>query len=399
MNKIYPLTNKRKKKIYAKIFPIKEEVFNVKYLKDSLKNIENIEELDILKLLNKEENKYFDCMFINKSFAWISKDINGKYRYFSKGYITYSLDIYDLLSLFFNCKFSKIFININKFEPNNKINNKFMKNIKNAETNINIIKNIYNENFNELLKDKIDIYMALNDFCKCNLIAEKQYKENNVFFISIRYLKEKYQLPYSISTINQVINLYSWLGIINKVPYDSINSELSDSFIKKSIKNNKVPISFYSMPLLMSDNSLELNCKVLIDNELKYYNIKKNNSFVAQEYNMITVYNENKGGGQKTNRAKECAKQKHTLEESFETMMYEYGFVLKEYIIDNFDMSMATINKKWKLLISQYNAKSIKPTKKIKEKFNLKTNQDIAIKSGLKILDLLNSDFGKFVHN
>ena len=391
MNKVYPITNKRKKKIYLRIMNNIQEIFDMNYLKDCLNSIELLDEIDIELLLREKADNYFQCKFIKGNFAWISKNENNKYRYFSKGYITYSLDIYDLLTILFNCKFSKLLNILNELYPQNTIKTTQMNQIKTTTTNQNSIIDIINSdnNIKNLLGDKLDIYMALNDFCSVNLLIEKFYKSSPIFFISTRYLKEKYNLKYSISTINQVINLYSWLGIINKVPENEIDCDIYKEYKKRKNKDKKVSVSFYSMPSLLNyKNELIMNFNAVNNYNMNYYNVKKDNEFNLKKYNIYPLYNENKGGGQKTKRAKECKKQKDSLEFLFKRSLVENGYVVKEYIVEDVDISTSLINKKWKELIQKYELISVKPTKRVKESLGLKTNLEIAIKKGVKLNEL-----------
>lgn len=391
MNKVYPITNKRKKKIYLKIMNNIEEIFDMNYLKYCLNSIELLDEIDIELLLREKADKYFQCKFIKGNFAWISKNKNNKYRYFSKGYITYSLDIYDLLTILFNCKFSKLLNILNELYPQNNIKTTQMNQIKITTINQKSIIDIVNSNdsIKNLLGDKLDIYMALNDFCSDNLLIEQFYKSSPIFFISTRYLKEKYNLKYSISTINQVINLYSWLGIINKVPENEIDCDIYKEYKKRKNKDKKVAVSFYSMPSLLNcKNELIINCNSINNYHMKYYDVKKNKEFDFQKYNICPIYNENKGGGQKKERAKECKKQKDSLEFLFERNLIENGYVVKEYIVEELDISTTLINKKWKELIQKNELISIKPTKRVKERLGLKTNLEIGIKKGVKLNEL-----------
>lgn len=391
MNKIYPITNKRKKKIYLKIMNNIQEIFDMEYLENSLNNVSTLDEIDIRLLLKENLNEYFKCKFINGNFAWISKNENNKYRYFSKGYITYSLDIYDILTVLFNCKFSKLLSILNELYPKNKIKTFQMEQVKTTTLNQKIIIDLIekNNNVKEVLSDKIDIYMALNDFCSDNLLIEKFYKNSSIFFISTRYLKEKYNLKYSISTINQVVNLYSLLGIINKVPESDIDCDIYNAYKKRKTKDKKVAISFYSMPSLVNyKDKLIINCDILNKQNIKYYNIRKDNKIDLEESEMEPIYNSNKGGGDKTVRAKECKKQKDSLEFLFERNFVENGYVSKESIIYNVDISTTLINKKWKELIQKYDLVSVKPTKKVKEKLGLTSNLEIGIKKGVRMNDL-----------
>ncbi|WP_186832499.1 hypothetical protein [Clostridioides difficile] len=97
---VFTLTNKYMKKIYANIQYKLSDIFNVVYLKEMLLTENDIENIDISILLNMKIDTFYECKFIDNNFCWISRNANGKMRYFTKRYILYGLDIYDLLCIF-----------------------------------------------------------------------------------------------------------------------------------------------------------------------------------------------------------------------------------------------------------------------------------------------------------
>lgn len=383
IRKIYPLTTKKKKLISAKIRDNKNSIFNEDYLKNTLPVINNLDEIDLTKLLTMDNDTYKKCLFLEKHFCWISSNDKGKQRYFTKGHLTYSLDICDLLTIYFNCTYNELFNLVSDlgFSDNSWRSREVKKHIENME-NINSILE-ENENASKLIKKKIDIYIALNDFASKNSLSFERHNSNSIFFISTRYLKEKYNLPYSISTINQTINLYALLGLLYKVPENKIENPIYSTYSK--VKTNRAPIAFYSIfPINNFVNDLYNKSEILVKNNISYYNIDKNLSENLQKtYNVSNVeYNLNLGGGNKTKKAKNSCEIKRKIEYLFENLLNSSEIVAKEWIKDNLVdiISDTAFDKKWKELVKSKKGKCVKPTKVMKEKYNLKTNQEIFIR-------------------
>jgi len=240
--KVYPLTSKQKKKIFSKIKNNKNEIFNIDYINKCLSSNLHLKKWKVSELLKLENNQYEKCLFINKNFAWISENEDGKERYFTKGALTYSLDVYDLLSIYFNCSYNQVIDYL--IEMGYKaVDCKRKYEIKTYKENIQLVDHTIknDKNINELISKHIEIYLSLNDYAMKNSLAFNTYSGESIFFVATRFLKETYNLPYSISTINQVINLYTLLGLIYKVPGSEIKND-----IYKAYENNpkKAPTNF-----------------------------------------------------------------------------------------------------------------------------------------------------------
>lgn len=381
--KIHPLTNKRKKRIFASIQDIKNKIFNIEYLKQIIKSTQSLEMVEITKLLNinVDNNEYIKCIFMENQFAWVSKNEYGKERYFSKGHFTYGLDIYDLLTIYFNCTYSQVTTYLIEMGYNQADNFKKESLLK-YEHNINRIKDIVvsNDILKELLIDKIDIYMSLNDFAKINALSLNTYNNEEVFFISTKYLKEIYNLKYSISTINQVINLYALIGLIYKVPENILDNDIHKAY---AVNKKKSPINFYAIPKLDKvETLLKENSRIINKHSISYYDLTEEKANRLQEIRDVKVsYTSNKGGGHKTKRAKQSLIEKNNIETIFSYYLDREGVVAKEWIKEHKDITIknTAFDKKWKELISKNEGKIAKPNKKLKITYNLKTNQELFI--------------------
>ena len=163
MVKVYPLTSKQKKKIFAKIKDYKGTVFNIEYMNECISLNLNLKKWKVSKLLNLELNQCNDCLLVSNHFSWVSENECGKERYFTKGALTYSLDIYDLLSIYFNCSYNQV-INYLIDMGYSKVDNKRINDIKIYKENINLVEEVitnYNH-INELISKLQD---ALGDKC------------------------------------------------------------------------------------------------------------------------------------------------------------------------------------------------------------------------------------------
>ena len=380
--KSYTLTNKKKKMIFAKIMERKKEIFDTNYLNNVIKEISNLDEMDISKLLKIKVNEYTKCLFLENNFAWISKNKNGKQRYFTKGCLTYFLDIYDLLSIYFNCNCNQLItylveIGYRGLDWKATEVKKYRKNIESTFEVLN-----KNTSVDKSMLEKVDIYIALNDFGAKNTLAFDKYNSNSIFFVSTRHLKEIYNLKYSISTINQVINYYSLLGIINKISNKDIKSPI---YYNYKVKRNKLAnISFYSIPSLETIlDKVKLNNDILIDNKINYYNVTKDISLNLYETKGLpkVTYNPNLGGGDKKKSAQKLVVDKDYIEYYFDYFLRENNVVAKEWIKEcgGIKMSNTAFDKVWNCIVKSREGRSIKPTKRLKLQYNLKTNQDIYI--------------------
>lgn len=382
IKKSYTLTNKKKKMIFAKIIDKKEEIFNVNYLNDAIKKISSLDEIDISKLLNLKPNIYTKCLFLENHFAWISSNKFGKQRYFTKGHLTYFLDISDLLTIYFNCNYNQLSTYLVEigYQGADWKSVEVKKYKKNIEDIFNILRK--NDNIKKSMLEKIDIYMALNDFGAKNTLAFDRDNTNSIFFVSTRHLKEQYNLKYSISTINQVINYYSLLGLINKISNKDIKSPIYYSYRVK--KTKLANISFYSIPSIESIlEKVRVNDSILTENKINYYDITKFTSLNLHKTKGLpkVVYNPNLGGGDKQKKAKELVIDKDYIEYYFNYYLREYDVVAKEWIKEHKEIKMSNtaFDRVWNEIIRHRRGRSIKPTKRMKMKYDLKTNQDVYI--------------------
>lgn len=382
--KISKISSKRKKSIYSKIKDTKNQIFNISYLEEQIPLIKSLDELDINKILNITKN-FEQCRFINSNFCWVS-EYENKQRYFTKRYVTYAFDVLDLLSLYFNCSYRKVFnYLIQDFGYKGDIDR--VNEIEEYLLNYNSFESLLNEDdiFYKHIYDKKDIYLKINEFAKENNLSYIKYKDKPIFFVSGIHLKNKYDLDYSKSTINQMINLYLAIGLIEKVPEEYLKTPLFYKYKKEKVSKNS--ISFYIINSL-EDNKEEILKKLrIIDNlDLKYYNLNKSILLKLNEkYDFKTHYPETIGGGNYSKKSLENLSNIEVIEYLFEYYLEEYRVVAKEWLLkdleqSNKDVSDSFFNKIWTSLINSKEGKTVKPNNKMKTLYSLETNKDVFIK-------------------
>ena len=112
---IYAITKKKKAKIYADIYLIKDEIFNIDYI-TTLKEMDNIRNINLKEFLKIDTDKYFDCVLIKGNIAWLGVSEEGVWRYFTqnKFKVIHAFDIMDLLSIYYNTNFKGVIKELKK---------------------------------------------------------------------------------------------------------------------------------------------------------------------------------------------------------------------------------------------------------------------------------------------
>lgn len=399
--KIYPMTKIKKTQMYMAIYDKKEKIFNIDMVKKHIANcLDNgltvftdiFSGINLIHFLNcnSEIDEYFDCLFIKGNVAWVSKDKSNHYRYFTRSGvgITFSLDFIDLFSVYLNAGFRKTIKTIDNmfgiaFTDEWKIHqtqkyrtNKFLLEDKQL---LQKYPNIYS-----LIKKHINILQIINEIGDVNLIG-KSLKFNNeaVFFSSTRHIKENYNTMYSTSTINQVINVFAVLGLINKVsdryiPKEYICLAKSRMKIDKCRYNH---VSFYTIPNLLDGlDRAEERAIILNKNSIKYYTMTQyvvrkifGESFASDIY-VQKVY-----GGRGKLKTKILKDEKELIRHLFNVSVIDNGFASKEILKKATEMSEKPFNQFWIELTKTINHTAVKPNKRMKEKLKLLTNENVII--------------------
>lgn len=401
IGKIFPVTNIKKTIIHTAILNKKDSIFNINMVNDHIKSCKEngitsfsniFATINLIDFLNIKEglNEYFDCFFIKGNYAWVSISKNGHYRYFtrSKAGVTNSLDFIDLYSIYANTRsISKTITAIRK-NFNVKFNDDWSLNQREKyEKNQNIIQdeeflksypNLY-----KVVNKHLHILQVLNEIGEDKLIGKgMDFKGNSIFFSSMNYIKNNYIPSLSTSVINQVINMFSVLGLINKVPENSIPTEFI-TIAKDRMKIDKCRynhVSFFAIPDMEEVLSVaEGRAKIIIDNKIKYYTITKNvvrKVFGKEIEDEVYVQKSINDRNKKTikNRNDE-----ELMKHLFSMSVIDYGFASKELIKKKIDISNKKFDRIWNKLIDSVDHIKTRPNKSMKIRHNLLTNEYVVI--------------------
>jgi len=249
--------------------------------------------------------KFYDCIISVGNFAWISKDDKGITRYFSKNPNdgkSFGLNIFDLIEIRENNEIGTSIsfknarrilvrdLNITYEEREWEClqEERYINNIKEIRAFIDM--KSYYPNLYKLTQNYLHILEHFNAWAMAN-IAEKRETINGeaVFFCSLRYAEKFIKRDHSV--ISKAINLFTVLGLINKVDSEkvskdmlSIAREISQKAKKtaNSIKNVEL-VNFYSIPLYNAElliNAERISTKLI---ENKVTNASRVNKKVVEE--------------------------------------------------------------------------------------------------------------------
>lgn len=398
--KIFPVTNIKKSIIHTTISNHKDKIFNTNIIK---KHIEICKEekvtsftnifstVNLLEFLNIQEglNEYFECFFIKGNYAWVSVSNNNHYRYFtrSKSGVTHSLDFIDLYSIYANTKtISKTITAIRKTFGVKFDDNWTLKQREKYEQNQNMIqseeyKSKY-PNLYAVTKKHLNILHILNEIGDDKLMGKgMEFKGNAIFFCSMNYIRGNYMKDSTTSMINQVINLFAVLGLINKVPEIDIPMEFI-TIAKDRMKIDKCRynhVSFFSIPDLQSVlNIAEERAIIILNNKVKYYTITKNvvrKVFGEEIMNEVYVQKTRSDKPSKSGLKKEEEMMKYL----FNISVIDHGFASKELLRKQTDVTGKTFEKIWIDLVGSVEHVLTRPNKSMKSRHNLITNEHVLI--------------------
>lgn len=174
------------------------------------------------------ERQYFPCIIFKKHFAWIDKDKNGIYRYFSMKELgrCRSFSVLDLISIVFPNATTIDLIRTKLIELlgcNYEENAWATEEMKRLKSNIESFENTREEwrnCFPSLYKLTKSYMKILIELINNNVIhpplMKHSYKNMLAVYISTRYLSEL--TGTDASTISKAINLFSSIGLITKIP-------------------------------------------------------------------------------------------------------------------------------------------------------------------------------------
>ncbi|MFC7370757.1 hypothetical protein ACFQPF_03615 [Fictibacillus iocasae] len=290
-------------------------------LNNYLDAVPRLMKVDIRKILNLKIkiNENFSCGLIRGNIASINYDKEENWRYFTRderyteGYV---LGIIDIIQIIFG---------YNQFQAINLLCGFTSIKVKQAEwgkkqcikyyQNLGIIKRaqqMIGEQYPILykyIKRHLYVLDALNNQGLLSITSEEMsFEGNGVFFTSSRYI-EKYLktvgINKSYTNINKLINMFTAIGLVNKIPLNNLSLKLQEETKKylnikstQVVKNYEVdkkhchPISFYQIPRLTANvlYEAERRVKLLKERKIKATGVIITNNAVKTALG-DTVYN------------------------------------------------------------------------------------------------------------
>lgn len=340
-------------------------------------------------------DKPFECLLVKGRHAWIHKNDKGHYRYYSrKNTSIFSFDIIDLLSIFRNESKNQVLNFIQekwevdgftpwyaeqkqKYDDNRKLLNEVKQN-----------KDKY-PYLHKIVKKHWGFIEILNDFASEKIMGQDNAVHNqSVFFISNNYLKETYFPDRSISTVNNLINLFCVLGFMSKVPKE----QLPKALLKKAEVYFKVKkVNNYTSYYLMHNwedviDGAELRAKILFDNRIYYHRITKKvikelfgEDFMEKIYVQQTYGRKPKAEPVFVKEQDMYYTESERLENKFIKEINTTGKCAKSTLFKSSYLPYLRFNKLWNSIIKKYNCREKYPTKNEIQRYGLRSRLLIAI--------------------
>lgn len=337
------------------------------------------------------ENTFFPCILIEKNFAWISTNQSGHSRYFTKSSDepVWMMDIEDLFEIQYGLSQEEMMsflveyfhLQCEEYEWKQKQRQKYQNNDWFLSETLSSYSNLH-----QLISPLSTLLSVFNDYGKSFLFRESlSYQNQNLFFASSKQLSER--LPeMSYSKANKCLNLFAVLGLIEKVPQELLPKEYYEKLIyseKKMGKHSSVNFFIVHDFLKVAEES-EKRAGLLLEHGVRYSNLSKSiveklfgESFAHKVYPQKIQKNRNRKKFQRKNIEKE-------LEEHFVRLLNTRGYVTKGMLQDSLkgkfskEKSRQYVQLIWSYLLQKYHCIYRKPTKAIKEKLSLTTNEYIA---------------------
>ena len=395
------LTPSIRKKASANIWQRKEEAFDMAILHEliqktlnstepqSQENVfEQLRQIDLTRFIKEAPgvNLYFTCSFFVKRYAWISQNEKGEYRYFSKikdGYGYYAFDLFDLLAILMNQSTKKTIQYLQDTFSVENISNWDEQEKEKYDTNTRIIQSLSFEetpSLKRLLQTGTDILSAFLEFGKEKVNGKHLSDgEHALFFLSTHFFKERFFPTKSVSTLNQWVNLFAVLGLIEKTTH--VPNELQvEAEKQQALKKKHNHISFYCVPRFDSVLAkAELRASLLVKNRISYHQVTK--AVVLSLFGHAVhdhVYVQKTHGRKRKVTKNEREYDSERTYTFFYSSLAEKGIVVKKELIEITQLPSQVFNELWKELVSSANCKLAVPTKDECQKYGLSYQQTVA---------------------
>lgn len=400
------LTPSIRKKASANIWQRKEEAFDMAVLHESIQELlknhssskegeqvnvfEQLRQIDLTRIVKEAPglDRYFTCSFFVRRYAWISQNEKGEYRYFSKikdGYGYYAFDLFDLLAILTNRTTKKT---IEYLQDNFGVESmSIWDGMEKEKYNENqfILSSLTNETtpaLKRMLQGGTEILNAFMEYGKEKVNGKHLSDgENAVFFLSTQHFKERFFPEKSLSTLNQWVNLFAVLGLLDKnrqVPTEMQVEAEKQQALKKKYNH----ISFYSVPRFDAVlDKAEHRASLLVQNRISYHQITK--AIVSSLFGHAVhdqVYVQRTHGRKQKATPKEIKHDEERIHTYFHVSLMEKGIAVKSEMTEGSSLSRHTFDRIWKELVISTKCEISIPNREEREKYGLSHRQTVARK-------------------
>jgi len=400
---VIPLTPVIRKKASRNIWTTKDELFDMKFLYESLNRIVaeqessedsqtplfvRLRQIDLVQFFNeaKEINSFFPCTFFDKRFGWISKNASGEYRYFSKikeGYGFYAFDLFDILTIVLNKTSKELVRHLEESYPFHSMSEWSQVENQKYEENATMLhhKELTNTPYlQRVLRGGIDILQAFLSFGKSKINGKHLSDgHHSVFFLSVQYFKETFFPKKSVSTLNQWVNLFAVLGLIEKTANVPVELQV-EAEKQQALRKKQNHVSFYIVPSFKKViHVAEARAKELVSQRISYHQLTK--ALVLSLFGKALhdhVYVQKTFGRKKQEKKTKVSME--WIETFFAIELKEKGMVAKKDFIDCSPLSKKTLEETWNRMLHIYGCELSVPTPEEREKYGWRPRQVIAKK-------------------
>lgn len=400
---VIQLTPSIRKKASANIWQRREEAFDMNELHESIrltlasfdKNqhstiFEALKKIDLTRIVKESPglNQFFTCSFFVKRYAWISQNEKGEYRYFSKikdGYGFYALDMFDLLGILLNKTTKKTIEYLKETYAVDGMTSWEEEENKKYEENVNIITSLTTEHspsLKRVLQTGMDVLTAFLTYGK-EKVSGKHLSdgENAVFFLSTSYFKERFFPKKSVSTLNQWVNLFAVLGLVEKTMNVPIELQV-EAEKQQSLKKRHNHISFYLIPKFSKVlEQAEVRASILVSNRISYHQLTK--SLVLSLFGQVVhdhVYVQKTHGRKRKEKSMDMKYDNEMVYTFFNISIAEKGLAIKKELREMSGMTTTQFNRLWSELSKSRGCEVGTPTKEERKRYGLNARQTIARK-------------------
>lgn len=246
-----------------------------------------IKRINIVRFLSQvEEGKLsFPCFLFPNREAWVYRNKEGFYHYYSrKGDSIFCFSLMDLLMIARGETQKELMEFIEKRFQLSGVTKWYVQQQEKYQFNLRELKRLrrtlhHYPFLDRLIKHHWGVLEKLNEFGSENITKERsQYQGDAIFFISLRHFQKTHFPHHSTSTLNQLMNVFCFLGFLKKVPNECVSIEFSSKSLQyqKQANHNKA-ISYFTIPALSQQSLLvaEEKASILVHNRISYYNFSQ----------------------------------------------------------------------------------------------------------------------------